>query len=329
MSDSLDMHLGPAVDPSLRPDPATVRFDLEHALLSIVSLHTKIPESAFTASSLGDERSGHGVLIGDNGLILTIGYLIIEAETVWLLDGRGRAVQAHVVGYDQETGFGLVQALERLDLPVMELGSSAALDLGDSVIVAGNGGVAGAVAAEVVAKQEFAGYWEYVLDEALFTAPPHPFWGGAGLIDRHGRLGGIGSLFVQHNPGTAPSFDGNMVVPIDLLKPILDNLSTMGRSGRPPRPWLGLITAEADGKIVVAGLADGGPAERADIRVGDLVVGVGGAPVTGLAAMFRRIWSMGGAGVEVPLTVYRDGDALEINVRSGDRSDFLVSPRLH
>lgn len=320
---------GPTIDPALQPEPGQVSFDLDRTLSSVVFVHAKIPDNAYTASTLGPERAGHGVVIGDDGLILTIGYLIIEAESIWILDATGGVVEAHLVGYDQVTGFGLVQALGRLQLPVMEIGASAALQPGDPVIIAGHGGRQGAVSAEIVTKREFAGYWEYLLDEAIFTAPPHPFWGGGALIDDHGRLGGVGSLFVQHNAADGVSFDGNMVVPIDILRPVLDDLTKYGRSLQAPRPWLGVITAEAEGKVVVAALADGGPAEQADLRVGDLVVGVGGAPVNGLAAMFRSIWALGDAGIDVPLTVYRDGDALDIDVHSADRGDFLISPRLH
>jgi len=319
----------PSIDPASQPKPGQVSFDLDRTLSSVVFVHTKIPDNAYTASTLGPERAGHGVVIGNDGLILTIGYLVIEAESIWILDADGGVVEAHLVGYDQVTGFGLVQVLGRLQQPIMEIGSSAALQPGDPVIIAGHGGRQGAVSAEVVTKREFAGYWEYLLDEAIFTAPPHPFWGGAALVDSNGRLGGIGSLFVQHSPSDGDPFDGNMIVPIDILEPVLDDLTKYGCSQQAPRPWLGVITAEAEGKVVVAALANGGPAEQADLRVGDLVVGVGGAPIDGLAAMFRNIWALGDAGIDVPLTVYRDGDALSIDVHSADRGDFLISPRLH
>ena len=317
------------IDPELQPDPDRLAFDLDRALSSLVLVHSKIPEQGFTAPTLGADRTGHGVLIREDGLILTIGYLIVEAETVWLLDNHGDAIPAHVVGYDQETGFGLVQALNPLNIPVMEIGSSDAFEPGDMVILAGHGGREAAISAHVVTKQEFAGYWEYVLDEAIFTAPPHPFWGGAALIDPAGKLVGIASLFVQHNPKDETPFDGNMIVPIDILKPVFEDIVMYGRSSQSPRPWLGMITAQAAGKIVVAGLVDGGPAEQADLRVGDLIADINGVPVVELAAMFRRIWALGDAGIDVPMTVYRDGDAVNIQVRSADRADFLISPRLH
>jgi S1-C subfamily serine protease len=319
----------PVINPAHRPSPDDVPFDIERALSAVVSLSVKVSEDAFTASTLGTERAGHGVLIRGDGLIVTIGYLIIEAESVWLVGADGKAVSGHVVGYDAESGLGLVQAVEPLDLPVMELGDSDDLREGDPVILAGSGGIDQAVSARVASRHEFAGYWEYVLDDAIFTAPPHPLWGGAGLIGPDGKLHGIGSLFVQQVPPGEERFDGNMVVPINLLGPILDDLVTMGRTRKPPRPWLGLYAVEAEGQFVVAGLAREGPAQDADVHVGDLIIAVAGQPVPNLASLFRAVWSVGNAGVEVPLTVLRDGSHVHIRVPSAARDDFFKSPSLH
>ena len=312
-----------------QPKADEVAFELDRVLASILFLRSKIPDDAFTASVLGTERGGNGVVIGGDGLVLTIGYLITEAETVWLVSGDGTATPAHVVGYDQSTGFGLVQALGRLDAPAMELGISREAKVGDDVIVAGHGGRRHALKARIISKREFAGYWEYVLDEAIFTAPPHPLWGGAALIGSDGRLQGVGSLFVQeaHEKGTPR--DGNMFVPIDLLEPILDDLLKFGKVDKPPRPWLGMYAAEADGNLVVAGLAKGAPADRADVQVGDVVLKVADAAVADLADLFRRIWALGPVGTVIPLTVSRDGQELRIDVHSADRNQLLKSPGLH
>jgi S1-C subfamily serine protease len=317
------------VPSSVQPKPENYDYDLEQALAAVVGLHTIIPPDAFTAETLGTERGGNGVLIRSDGLVLTIGYLITEAQTVWIRLIDGRAVQGHVLGYDQATGFGLVQALARLDLPALSLGDSDAAEIGDQVVVGGAGGRQRSVAARIVAKQEFAGYWEYVLDEAIFTAPAHPNWGGTALIGATGALLGIGSLQVQQAREGGAAEHINMIVPIDLLKPILDDLLTMGRANRPPRPWLGLYAHEIENRIVIAGLAGRGPAERADLHTGDIVLAVGGAEVHDLAGLFRRVWSIGHAGVEVPLLVYRDGRTFEVRVASSDRGRFLKSPSLH
>lgn len=203
------------------------------ALQSIVGVRSLIPEDAFTAATLGTRREGSGVVIRDNGLVLTIGYLITEAEDVWLTTQTGRVVPAHALAYDQETGFGLVQALDRLDLPAVEFGAATQAEIGDPVVLAD--GIGQVVRANIVAKQEFAGYWEYLLDEAIFTAPAHPSWGGAALIGADGRLLGIGSLHLQMGRGEEIS-EVNMIVPIDLLPPILNDLLARGGVDKPPRP---------------------------------------------------------------------------------------------
>jgi len=311
------------------PKPEDYSFGLDKVLSGVLFLRSAVPGDAFTASTLGTERAGHGVLINKDGLVLTIGYLIMEAQTVWLVDAKGRAVPAHVVGIDQETGFGLVQALETLDVAPIEIGSSDDLKTGDPVILAGHGGRSSAVTSRVVAKHEFAGYWEYLLDEGIFTAPPHPFWSGSALIGEDGTLRGVCSLFLQQVLRAGKPFDGNMVVPIDLLPPILEDLMKYGKTQRPLRPWLGLLTMEVDNKLVVSGLANGGPAEVADVRVGDLVLGVDGTPVTELGGMYRAIWAHGTPGVQIPLTLLRDGRPMDITVRSANRTDFFKAPSLH
>jgi S1-C subfamily serine protease len=324
MSSSSDWEMPLAV----QPKPEHYDYDLEEALSALVGLRAIVPSDAFTAETLGTERAGNGVLIRD-GVVLTIGYLITEAQTIWLHPADGHAVPAHVLAYDQETGFGLVQALARLDLPTLPIGRSRDAKIGDPVVVAGAGGRKHSVVARIAAKQEFAGNWEYVLDEAIFTTPAHPFWGGTAMIGGDGALLGIGSLQVQQvrDSGTAEPL--NMIVPIDILKPILEDLLTLGRPNHPPRPWLGLNATEIDDKIVVARVSNGGPARRANLRTGDVVVAVAGTKVSDLAGFFRKVWSLGKAGVQVPLTIYRDGRTIEARVASGDRNRFLKGPSLH
>jgi S1-C subfamily serine protease len=185
------------------------------------------------------------------------------------------------------------------------------------------------VKALVAARQEFAGYWEYLLDQAIFTAPAHPFWGGTALIGQDGSLYGIGSLHVQQSAGQGGTRDVNMVVPIDLLPPILDDLLSYGRPNRPPRPWLGMYAAEANDQILVAGTASSGPAHAGGVRAGDAILAVGGAPVADLADLWRRIWASGRAGAEVGLRIFRDGKILNLRIKSADRASLLKAPRLH
>ena len=317
-----------AFPPEMQPDPEEVQFDLETALGSLVLLRAQVPEDGFTAGTLGTERLGNGVVIRDDGIVLTIGYLITEATTIWLNTGKGDAVAGHALAYDQQTGLALVQPLGPLGVPALARGSAASCKVGDEVVVASHGGRKHALRATLIARREFAGYWEYVLDEALFTAPAHPQWSGAALIGGDGRLLGVGSLMVQEELG-GRTVQGNMIVPIDLLEPILEDMLKLGRAKRTPRPWLGLYATEVKGHVVVSGLANGGPAERSGVQVGDLVVEVTGGRVGGLADLFRRIWGTGPAGVDVPLTLVREGTVSRIEVRSADRQDLLKKPALH
>jgi S1-C subfamily serine protease len=316
-----------AFPPSMQPAPGEVRFDLKAALDAVVGLRADVPDDAFTAPILGTERTGNGVVIGADGLVLTIGYLVTEADSIWLTANDGSVVPAHPVAYDFATGFGLVLPLSPLKLPAIGRGSAASVAPNDDVFVLGHGGRAHALRATVFAKREFAGYWEYLLDEALFTSPVHPEWSGAALVGEDGLLVGIGSLLVQEEVGDEV-VKGNMFVPVDLLAPIIDDLLRTGRPAAPPRPWLGMYTAETPGGLVVNGLAAGGPADKAGIAPGDVVVAVGDDRVTGLADMYRRIWRKGPAGTEIALTVARDGAPVRATVRSGDRRDFLRKPSL-
>jgi S1-C subfamily serine protease len=319
--------LHPALRSAPRPDPDDLGFDLDEALNAIPALRAEIPADAYTSQLLGTEREGSGILIDDQGLILTIGYLVVEATAVSLTTLDGRTIPASVVAYDYDSGFGLVRAGEPLPVVPLERGRSAELDVGAPVIIATQGGRAQAISGNVVSKREFAGYWEYLLDEAIFTSPPHPNWGGAALLGVDGRLYGVGSLYVEEALGSQNPLPGNMFVPIDLLEPILADLMTVGRADRASRPWLGMFTTEAQGHMLVAGVAPGGPADRAGIRAGDVLVSVEGRLVAGMGEMYRLIWGAGDAGAEIKLGFMRDGDSFDLVVRSGDRYSYLKLPQ--
>ena len=313
-----------------QPRPEEVQFDLDRTLRSVVNLEAEVPADAFTAGTLGQERAGSGIVIRDTGLVLTIGYLVTEAESVVIIDDRGRATPAHPIAIDQESGFALVQALGDLDLPAIPLGVSAAVGVGEPVVMAGGGGERRfACRARVVAKQEFSGYWEYHINEALFTAPAHPLWGGAGLIGPDGRLIGVGSLHVQQSDGRGHAQDVNMSVPIDLLTPVLDELLTYGRRNKPARPWLGLYSTESGGRVVVADVAETGPAAAAGLRAGDILSSVRDASIETLADFYREIWGAGAAGVEIPIEIVRDKRSFWVRVKSADRTAFLRKPRMN
>jgi S1-C subfamily serine protease len=315
------------VPPAFQPRSGDYNFDLEHALASVVGLHSIIPSDAFTAETLGTERAGNGVVI-DDGLVLTIGYLITEAQAVWLHLGDGRVMEGHALGFDAMTGFGLVQALGHLDIDPLPIGSSAATQIGDRVVVGGAGGRTRSVASQIAAKQEFAGYWEYLLDEAIFTHPAHPNWGGTGLISGSGELIGIGSLQLERErAGKAEHV--NMIVPIDLLTPVLDDLRRFGKVNRPARPWLGMYSTEIDNRVVVIAISGNGPAARAELKAGDVILAVKGEKVTSQAGFYRKLWALGSAGVDVPLTVHHEGVTFDVTLASTDRTRLLKGPRLH
>jgi S1-C subfamily serine protease len=312
---------------ALQPQPGDVAFDVEALSASIVRVRAAIPDDAFTAPVLGTEREGNGIVIRDDGLVLTIGYLITEAATTWLTTRRGEVVSAHPIVYDYASGFGLLHPLGHLDVAPMAIGDPARVGAGDDVYVIGYGGRRHALKAKVFAKREFAGYWEYVLDEAFFTTPAHPEWSGAALVDARGRLVGVGSLFVQEQQDGEPT-QGNMFVPIDLVTPLVAGLADRASRPAKPRPWLGMYTADVGDGLVVNGVAVNAPADVAGIEPGDVVVAIGGEPVHGLADLFRRIWRTGPAGAEIALTLLRKGTRLEVRVKSASREDFLKKPTL-
>ncbi len=315
--------------PNMQPDPKDLNCDFDALLNAVLALRAEVPDDAFTASFLGTERSGSGVVIREDGLILTIGYLITEAQSIWLTTHSGKVMQGHALAYDQPSGLGLVQPLGRLELPALKFASLASIDTDDEVFVIGYGGRSHALKAKVVAKREFAGNWEYVLDQALFTAPAHPHWSGAALVDEYGCLLGIGSLLVQEAREEGQTLQGNMFVPVDALKPILEDLLKFGRASGPSRPWLGIYVVEADSQLIVSGITDGGPAALAGVRPGDVILSVAGTRPDSLADVFRRIWQQGPAGVEITLTLLRKGTRNEIVVRSAERNALLKKPSLH
>jgi S1-C subfamily serine protease len=317
-----------SIPDEFQPKPDDFTFDAAWAVFATVGLHAAIPANAFTAGILGTERVGHGVAIDAEGTVLTIGYLVTEAEEVWLVTGDGDTVPAHVLGIDSATGFGLVRALRPLPVPALTVGNSREAQPGEKVLVAAGGRLDRSITARVVARQEFAGYWEYLLDDALFTSPGHPLWSGAAVIGESGRLVGLCSLQMQEEAPGGRLVPLNMVVPIDLLAPILSDLMA-GRPSGPPRPWLGILAAEDEGQVTIIGTSPGGPAQRAELRGGDIVMAVGGRPIATLADFYRSLWSLGEAGVKAPLTLQREGDVFDVAVTTRDRNQLLKKPILH
>lgn len=292
-------------------------------LSAVVRVRTRALPDAHTSATLGSGREGSGVIIDGNGLVLTIGYLILEASEVEVTDSRGKTLPATVVGYDHATGFGLVRTLAPPAGTPIELGDSSKVEEKQDVMIAGFGGAEAVAVGTVVSRREFTGSWEYLLESAIFTSPPVFNWGGAALIGKDGRLLGIGSLLVRDAMAPGFPFPGNMFVPIDLLKPILKDLIDSGRVSGPARPWLGLSTEEIYGTLIVSRVSPESPAAKAGLKPYDIVVGVAGKKVEGRADFYRTLWSQGPAGTEVDLKVYRDSREWEVKVRSVNRLDYL------
>lgn len=289
---------------------------------ALVALSTHTPAEALTASLLGTERSGHGIVIRDDGLILTIGYLVAEAESAWIQTHTGEVAPGYVIGYDHESGLGLIKASAPLGIAPVPIGHSKHLPLGANAWIGDSRDAGECAATQVVARREFAGRWEYLIDDAIFTAPPHTSWAGAALLDDYGCLCGVGSLLLQV-PNAQPGHNSvNMFVPIELILPYLDELVEYGARQTPARPWIGAMVQDDDARLVVAGVYNGCPADAAGLMPGDIIVSVGGRSVSKLAGLFRRIWSIGPAGVEIPMTVIQGGEVKEIRILSADRNLF-------
>ncbi|MGD9262462.1 MAG: S1C family serine protease [Desulfobacterales bacterium] len=295
-------------------------------LKAVVKIRAQVPEDAATASLLGTEREGNGVLIDSNGHILTIGYIILEAESIDVISSENDVVEADFVGYDYDTGFGLLRAKKTINATPMDLGQSSELKEGDPVLIAGHGGSKAVSGARVISRGAFTGYWEYLIDKAIFTAPPYSNYAGAALIAPDGTLLGIGSIFTQVAVRGFGVVQSNMFVPIDLLKPILSDLKTIGRSRLSQKPWLGVHTEESHGRVFVIRILQGGPAERAKLQIGDLILKVNGKAVNGQADFYRKVWALGAAGVKVPMSILRGTEIQDLDLQSTDRYQFLKPP---
>jgi S1-C subfamily serine protease len=294
-------------------------FNLEQKLDAVVSIKTFIPDNSYSADLLGTERSGHGVVIREDGLIVTIGYIITEAETVWIGLDKSTVVPGYIVANDYESGLGLVKPMLPVRLPKVDMGRLADLNVADNVLIAGHGGTTNMIESQVVAKKEFAGRWEYILDQAIYTSPVYPDWAGSALLGEDGKLYGIGCLLIPDVKSGELISGTNLFVPVDTIVPYIEELCETGGRRNKPRPWLGILVQEESGQLVVAGIFYKCPADKAGIQPGDIIIALDNKPVSSLGDFFRSVWAYGEAGVEIPLTVLRETGELVIMVKSGDR----------
>ena len=296
---------------------------LVEATGAVVSLKVKALPNARSNATLGQERLGSGIVFGSQGLVLTIGYLVLEADQVELTSSQGRTVPAIVVAYDHATGFGLLKPLAPLGVKPIRLGASSNVESLDRMLVASGLGEDALSVATVVARRRFAGYWEYLIDDAIFTSPPRADFGGAALINREGELVGVGSLFVMDAATPGERLPGNMFVPVDLLKPVLEEMIATGRQKGGQRPWLGINSLEQDGRLKVMRVSADSPAEKAGIEAGDIILQLSGQKVERLEDFYRRLWATGEPGVEITLRVLKGTEVQDVKIRSIDRFDII------
>ena len=318
--------------PSAVPPPqhaVSAELDAERLFAAVVKVQTRAVPDARSSASLGREREGSGIVIGKDGLILTIGYLLVEADEVRIVDARGRTLPARVLAYDHGTGLGLVKTVVPFDVAAVPLGDSARLAEREPVMIVNAGGADDVTLAFVVSKRGFSANWEYLLDQAIFTSPPAMNWSGAALVGKDGKLYGVGSLIVRDATDGEAALPGNMFVPIDALKPILDDMIRTGRRAGPPRPWLGVAADELQGRLVVSRVSPDGPADQAGVEAGDIILAVAGEGVRTQADFYRKVWARGAAGTEVPLRVLQGVDVKELRLRSIDRVDYFRPRTMH
>ena len=313
----------PALAAQGAPEAPAGQAQLTVDSLSVVKIKSQAVRNARSSRSLGNEREGTGVVIDTNGLVLTIGYLVTEAEKVELSTADGKVFPATVLGYDNATGMGLLKALTPLPVKPVDMGESAAVAERELVLIVGFDGVAPAY---IVSKRPFVGYWEYLLDEAIYTAPATVNWQGAALLSREGKLLGIGSLVVGDALGTQANIPGNMFVPIDVVKPVLGDLVANGKSTSKPRPWIGVNTQEVQGNLIITRVSPEGPADDAGLQKGDVILGVGGKPIEGQKDFYTKLWATGSAGVDVPVEVLKRNQVQKYTIKSIDR-DLYFRPK--
>ncbi len=296
--------------------------EAEETLSAIVRVKAKILPGARSASTLGAQREGSGALVRE-GYVATIGYLVIEAESIEVTGADGKSVPATLAGYDHASGFGLLRLLAPLAGKPLPLGDAGALAEREPALAASYGTEDNLNVVSVVSRRPFSGSWEYLLDSAIYTYPPVMNWSGAALISKRGELVGLGSLIVADVTGEGAQAPGNMFVPVNLLKAILEDLIARGKAPGPARPWLGINTEELRGHLFVTRVSPDGPADKAGIVHGDVLIGIGAEGISSLADFYRKLWSRGNAGTEVTLRVLRGGEVKDITLHSIDRLDYF------
>lgn len=306
---------------------ATILPFVRPAQDALMTLHSRIPQTAMTAELLGVERHAHAVQVTASGLLLTAGYSVMEADEVWVTNRKGQTAEAIVLAQDYDSGLALLKPTVQLGLHHLETVPSDAVQVGDRLSVLGAGD-RNPLAVTLCSTDEFAGRWEYLLDRAFYTLPLHERWSGAALLTPDGKLCGIGSLALGIRGPQGTIEPGNLFIPVDLVMPHLEHMQLHGQKPGKLRPWLGTLVEEHDSEIYVVGLYHDAPAARAGLRPGDIIVSVDRQPVNSMAGFFRSIWGCGPAGTPIPLTVSDGKDTRDVVLATTDRSSFFLQRAL-
>ena len=292
---------------------------------SIVSVRSIVPPEARTAANLGVEREGNGVAIDENH-ILTIGYIVLESESIEIGLSDGRSLPAKLIGYDHTSGFGIIKSVVPLTMPHLKLGNSDDINSEEDLLILPSPIRGAGSIVRSVSRRPFTGWWEYFVESPIYTTPPNRFWAGAPILNGNGEILGIGSLFVSESvPGI--SSPGNMSVPINLLKPILEDLLTNGRRKGKIQPYLGISSDESNDQIIVTRVSEGGPAYQAGVKPQDIIVAINGSQITKLESFYKKIWKSGEAGVTIELSVLRSGSLMNFKLKTIDRLDYFFKPQ--
>ena len=292
---------------------------------SIVSVSSIVPPEARTAASLGVEREGNGVAI-DEKHILTIGYIVIESETIEIGLSDGQKLPAKLVGYDPTSGFGVIKSVVPLKMAPLQLGNSDNINSEQDLLILPSPNRGAGSIVRSVSRRPFTGWWEYFVDSPIYTTPPNGLWAGAPILNGNGEILGIGSLFVSEAVPGIPS-PGNMSVPINLLKPILGDLISSGRRKNKIQPFLGISSDDSNDQIIVTRVNKGGPAFQAGIKPQDIIVTINGSQISDLKSFYEKVWESGEAGVTIELSVLRSGSLMNFKIKTVDRLDYFLKPQ--
>ncbi|AHJ68247.1 S1C family serine protease [Granulibacter bethesdensis] len=319
---------------NMQPHPSDYSFDLEAVLQGIVFLRCLGPDGFDPDGSddQGAQRTGSGVAIevgsSQTKMVITMTYLVNDADAIWITTQDGQVTPGHIIALDHESGFALIRPADALACPAIQIGDSSSVASESGAILAASGGITHAMETRIIARQEFAGYWEYHIPDALLVTPPHPVWGGCALIGMDGRLLGIAAVVLQQGDVGAGQLDINLIIPVSHLQAILPELLTHGRR-LASRPWLGLLAAEQEAGILISDVVPHGPAEAAGLRQGDQIIAINGKEPGDLATLWRLLWQSGAPPVGVAITILRDGQTMHTQVQAIDRYLYDKTPRMH